>query len=182
MHSAKIQRTRILVQQGDIAMALVDVIVSPDTTDIWMQKGTASAIAHACKVPIREEIDVPRPIPIGEVVMTSGGNLPARNIFHVPIMHPDDEETDRSKVIIALNGILRKMEDMKLSSIAFPAFGSATARFPYDVCAKVMLGNVFDYLFNRTSHIEVVAFVLYNLRAYEEFVKTFNSLKQVYMC
>ena len=71
---------------------------------------------------------------------------------------------------------------MKVTSIALPAFGSATARFPYDVCAKVMLGNIFDYLYNRTSHIELIAFVLYNTTAYDSFVKTFNALKQVYMC
>lgn len=182
MHSACLQHTKIIIQPGDIALLLVDGIVSPDTTDIWMQRGPAGAIARASRVPIREEIDVPRPIQIGEVVVTSAGDLPARNVLHVPIMHPDEQEIDRQKVTLALNAVLRKAEDLKLESLALPAFGSATKHYPYDVCAKVMLGNVFDYFFNRTSNLELVVFVLYNKIAYQEFVKVFDALKQVYMC
>jgi O-acetyl-ADP-ribose deacetylase len=103
-------------------------------------------------------------------------------VLHTPIMNPDDQETDRQKVMLAMNAILRKAEEMRLISIALPSFGSATARFPYDVCAKVMLGNIFDYFYNRTSNIELVVFVLYNKAAYDSFIKTFNALKQVYMC
>jgi len=182
MHSAYLQHTKLIVQQGDIALILVDGIVSPDTTDVWMQRGTAAALARSSRVPIREEIDMPRPVQIGEVVVTSAGDLPARNILHVPIMLPDDQETDRQKVTLALNAALRRAEDLKLGSLAIPAFGSATKHFPYDVCAKIMLGNVFDYFFNRTSNLELVVFVLYNKTAYQEFVKVFNALKQVFMC
>ena len=182
MFKSKIQRTTIIIQQGDVASILVDAIVSPDTTDVWMHRGAAAAISRASKVPIREEIDVPRPVPIGEVVVTSGGDLPARNILHVPIMTPDDQETDRSKVTLALNAVLRKAEEMRLNSLAIPMFGSATARFPYDVASKIMLGNIFDYFYNRTSNIELVVVVLYNKTAFESFAKAFTSLRQVYMC
>ncbi|MBD3271895.1 MAG: hypothetical protein GF384_05105, partial [Elusimicrobia bacterium] len=79
MQSCRIQKTRVVIQQGDIALMLVDGLVSPDTTDVWMQRGVAAAIARSCNVSIREEIDDPRPIPIGEVVVTSAGKLPARH-------------------------------------------------------------------------------------------------------
>jgi O-acetyl-ADP-ribose deacetylase (regulator of RNase III) len=77
---------------------------------------------------------------------------------------PKKPGTDSSAEIIrnATLNSLRRAEELKLRSIAFPALATGVASFPVDECAETMIGTTRDYAAeNPASSIEQVVFVLF---------------------
>jgi O-acetyl-ADP-ribose deacetylase (regulator of RNase III) len=65
---------------------------------------------------------------------------------------------------------LRRAEERKLRSIAFPALATGVAAFPVDECAQAMLGAVRDYAREQPqSSIQRVIFVLFGEEEYRIF-------------
>jgi O-acetyl-ADP-ribose deacetylase len=180
MESAKIQKTIIAIQEGDVSNLVVDAIVSPDSSDFFMSKGPARAIAKASDVRVRQEIQLDKPLQIGDVVLSSAGKLPSKHILHVAIMEPDARELDRNKITIAIRNVLRRADDSRFKTLGIPVFGSSLAAFPYDTCAKIMLNSIFDYFLNRESNIEMVIVAVFDKDALDPFRKVFASVRQIY--
>jgi len=72
---------------------------------------------------------------------------------------------------------LKRAEELKLGSLAFPAIGTGVGWFPKDKCAKIMISVVSDFL-PRAKNLKTVIFALYDKRSYEIFEKELggNSL------
>jgi O-acetyl-ADP-ribose deacetylase (regulator of RNase III) len=65
---------------------------------------------------------------------------------------------------------LRRADERKLRSIAFPALATGVAAFPVDECAQTMIAAVRDYAREHPhSSIERVVFVLFGMEEYEIF-------------
>jgi O-acetyl-ADP-ribose deacetylase (regulator of RNase III) len=87
-------------------------------------------------------------------------------------MVPKDPGTGSSVEIIrsATVASLRRAEELRLKSIAFPALATGVARFPVDRCAEVMIAAARNYAAERPdSSIELVVFVLFTPDDYETF-------------
>ncbi|MEX2689946.1 MAG: macro domain-containing protein, partial [Candidatus Njordarchaeum guaymaensis] len=74
----------IIVIKGDITKMDVDAIVNPANSLLIMGGGVAGAIKRRGGQIIEDEAVKQGPIPVGNAVITSAGNLKARYVIHAP--------------------------------------------------------------------------------------------------
>ena len=172
---------QIEIRRGDITeQREVDAIVNAANTDLILGAGVAGAILRKGGDEVDREARAKGPVRLGEAVATFAGRLPNAYVIHAAAMgyRQEDELVPKragslsSAAIIrdATINSLRRAEELKLASIAFPALATGVAAFPVDECAQVMIGAAREYAAeNPTSSIGRVVFVLWGSEDYETF-------------
>ncbi len=136
---------RVRVLQGDITKQNVDVIVNAANSTLLGGGGVDGAI-HAKGGPrILEECReirrtrFPRGLPTGEVVLTTGGSLPARYVIHTvgPITRIG-HVPDALMLASCYRNSLALAADNGLRSIAFPAISTGAFGYPPEQAAPVV--------------------------------------------
>ena len=79
----------ISILQGDITAVEADAIVNAANNRLWMGGGVAGAIKRKGGKSIEDEAVRLGPIPIGEAVATTAGNLNAKYVIHAAGMGTD---------------------------------------------------------------------------------------------
>jgi O-acetyl-ADP-ribose deacetylase (regulator of RNase III) len=178
---------KIEIRQGDITeQPDVDAIVNAANTDLMLGAGVAGAIRRKGGNIIDEEGRKKAPIRLGEAAVTTAGSLPNQYVIHAAAMGyraeddlvPKKPGTESSAEIIrdATINSLRRAEELKLKSIAFPALATGVAGFPVDECAEVMITAARDYASQHPdSSIELVVFVLFTSADHAVFKKFAES-------
>ena len=167
----KIEKTfdgkKIVLIQGDITDSETDAIVNTANNHLWMGSGVAGAIKAKGGVEIEKEAKAKGPIPIGEAVATSAGKLKVKYVIHAVVMG-QDLRTDEKYIRAATWNSLKRAEELKLSSIAFPALGTGVGGFPMDKCAKVTINAAVSFLIEGKS-VKEVHFVLFRKQDFDIF-------------
>ncbi|UCE39501.1 MAG: macro domain-containing protein [Thermoplasmata archaeon] len=172
----KIGNTTITLQQGDITEIEADAIVNAANNHLWMGGGVAGAIKRKGGKIIEDEAVKLGPIPIGEAVATTAGKLNAKYVIHAAGMGTD-LKTDEEKIRNATLNSLKRANELKIKSIAFPSIGTGVGGFPLDTAADIMLRCAIEHVKKDTS-LENVIFVLYQKDAYKIFENVLGSLKR----
>lgn len=159
------QRIKISLVQGDITEQKVDAIVNAANDHLWMGAGVAGAIKRKVGKEIEEEAMKQGPISIGEAVVTSAGNLKVKYVIHAAVMG-QDLVTNEEYIRNATLNSLKRAEELKIKSIAFPAFGTGVGGFPTDKCAEIMLGAVKDFS-KDAKYLKEISFVLFDKKSYD---------------
>ncbi|KYK33848.1 MAG: Appr-1-p processing protein [Theionarchaea archaeon DG-70-1] len=163
--------TKIKIVKGDIAEIEADVLVNAANNHLWMGAGVAGALKRAGGKRIEEEAVKKGPIPVGDAVETTAGNLKAKYVIHAAVMG-QDLQTDESKVRNATRNSLKLADKLGVNSVAFPALGTGVGGFPLGRCAQVMLEEVATFSGSLT-----VMFVLYSDESYKIFRETYASMR-----
>jgi O-acetyl-ADP-ribose deacetylase (regulator of RNase III) len=151
--------------QGDITEQEVDAVVNAANDHLWMGAGVAGAIKRKGGIEIEKEAMSQGPIPVGEAVMTTAGRLIAKYVIHAAVMGQDLVTSEEYIRGATLNS-LKRAEELKLKSVAFPAFGTGVGGFPVDECARIML-DVIRGFSAKAEYPEEVWFVLFDKQSYE---------------
>ncbi len=155
------------VAEGDITDYEGDAIVNAANNHFWMGGGVAGAIKRRGGPEIEQEAMRQGPRPVGEAIITSGGNLKAKYVIHAAVMG-QDLQTDASKILSATRSSLQLAESYKMGSIAFPALGTGVGGFPLSEAAEIMVGTAHNFL--KTSlTLKRVTFVLFDREAFDIF-------------
>ncbi|MFA5116694.1 MAG: NUDIX domain-containing protein, partial [Candidatus Omnitrophota bacterium] len=101
---------------------------------------------------------------------TGAGSLPAKYVIHAATMGMDFA-TDEDKVRSSCRSSLKAAEELRVSSIAFPALGCGVGGFPLSACAKIMAQEVLRHLRQNDSCLKEVVFCLYDIKAFDIFNK-----------
>ncbi|MDH3891099.1 MAG: macro domain-containing protein [candidate division Zixibacteria bacterium] len=158
---------RVEIVKGDITQVDVDAIVNAANNELWMGAGVAGAIKSTGGEIIEREAMAKGPIMPGEAVFTTAGKLPHKAVIHAAVMGQDLRTTDkliRQATIATLN----TAENLKLSSLALPAFGTGVGGFPMKACAYIMTRAVNGYQ-PLAKHLERVLFCLFDEYAFQTF-------------
>jgi O-acetyl-ADP-ribose deacetylase len=147
---------RVRILQGDITKQNVDVIVNAANSTLLGGGGVDGAIhakggpqiLEACREIRRTRY--PHGLPTGEVVLTTGGNLPARYVIHTV-----------GPITAAENG---------LRSIAFPAISTGAFGYPPEQAAPVVSETIESALTAGTL-VERVHLVFYEAEDARLFLK-----------
>jgi len=159
------QKVAIKLIQGDITEQEVDAIVNAANNHLWMGAGVAGAIKRKGGIEIEKEAMSIGPIPVGEAVVTKAGNLKAKYVIHAAVMG-QDLITNEEYIKNATRNSLKRAEELKIKSIAFPAFGTGVGGFPVDECAKIMLAEAKNFSKN-AKPLKEVRFVLFDKKSYD---------------
>src|SRR5713101_7168844 len=104
-------RAKVTIRQGDLTSEKVDAIVNAANSDLILGGGVAGAIRTRGGPTIQKECERIGPIPIGEAVITGGGNLPARHVIHAASMELGGLTGERGLRECTRNSLLRAKEN-----------------------------------------------------------------------
>lgn len=156
---------------GDILDSHAEVIVSSDDTMLTMGGGLSGHILDIGGPDIERQTSKFVPVAIGDVAVTSAGNLPQKYIFHAVTLDrcdpgyaslPVSDVNDVYSYIIgrAIKKCFALMRTLDIRSIAFPCIGAGSAGIPYDEVAKRMAKTIGTMLMNTNKAISVEVWLL----------------------
>jgi O-acetyl-ADP-ribose deacetylase (regulator of RNase III) len=158
---------RIELWNGDICDLEVDAIVNPANLSLWMSTGVGGAIKRAGGDDIEFAAVRQAPVPLGESVVTTAGNLAARAVIHA-VSLDRDRRTSAPVIEAATRSAMARAREINATSVAFPALGTGVGGFPLEEAARVTVAAVRDEL-TRSPGIEHVIFALRGAAPYEAF-------------
>jgi O-acetyl-ADP-ribose deacetylase (regulator of RNase III) len=165
----RVGQTDIVLERGDITEYEVDAIVNAANSTLSMGAGVAGAIKRKGGTIIEEDAVRQGPVDVGDVVVTTAGNLPASYVIHAAVMG-QDLRASSDVVRRATLAAMRRAEDMRLHSLAFPAFGTGVGRMSPQDAAQAMVEALRAHLAEvATSSIRRVHLVLFEDDTYRAF-------------
>lgn len=162
----KYNNSELIIRFGDILQSKTDVIVCSDDYMLSASGGVSSAIRAISGDIILHDIQKKANAELGDVVVTTAGNLPHRFLFHCITVGKTgtnglvpEEETKREEYIIqhSISKCLRLLTALDLSSMAMPCIGAGYAAFGFERVGRVMSNVVADFLLktNKSYHLEL---------------------------
>lgn len=152
LRSFTFRNTTIEIVQDDITKQDTDAIVNAANSYLKHGGGVAAAIVRAGGEEIQRESDeyVKKhgPVPVSEVAVTGAGKLRAKYVLHV-VGPRWGEGNEHEKLYRAVQNVLKKAEELKLTSLSVPAVSSGIFGFPKDQCAEVFFKAIMDFLKER---------------------------------
>jgi O-acetyl-ADP-ribose deacetylase (regulator of RNase III) len=129
------------VVEGDITQLEVDAIANAANNRLWMGAGVAGAIKRAAGDEVEREAVALGPIDVGDAVATGAGRLSARYVIHGAVMG-QDLQTNGELIEHTTSRCLEVADELRVESLALPAFGTGVGGFPLDECARIMVETV----------------------------------------
>ncbi|XP_070541067.1 uncharacterized protein [Ptychodera flava] len=151
-----LSKTKVSVRQGDITKENVDIIVNAANESLIHGGDVAGAIVQVGGYGIQQEsYEIMKsrhgkPLQLSEVVCTKAGALPCNRILHTvgPVWKTLGKQKVKEALYQCCTNLLSEAGYYGAQSIAIPAIGTGIFGVPKDLCAKVMLNAVLDYLSN----------------------------------
>ncbi len=154
-----VNQTVLRLQRGDLTALSVDAFVFYAKENLELGSGFGTAIQTRGGEEVRRELNTIGPIRMGEAVMTTAGGMAAKHVIHAcgPKFQEDGTE---NKLRDCLLSSLRCADKDRLKSIAYPPMGAGFYGIPLEMCARVMLETIRDFLRGETSLEEVIICVI----------------------
>src|SRR5262245_5958156 len=177
---AKIGKTTLRLVSGDIADQETDAVVT--AADWRLNKGTGTdGTIHTKGGPrIDEECRRIGACPIGDAVITTGGDLRARSVIHAvgPVWRGgDDYEPDL--LASAYQSSLEVAVKHGLHSISLPAISTGACVYPLRLAAPIALRTIIEFLERQQHSLDEVRIVLCARQddgAYTMFAQTLEQI------
>jgi O-acetyl-ADP-ribose deacetylase (regulator of RNase III) len=164
--------------KGDITTINADAIVNAANTSLLGGGGVDGAIHRKGGPKILEEcIEIRNKqggCPVGEAVITTGGDLPAKHVIHTvgPVWHGGNKR-EKELLASAYNHSLKLAEEHNLAKIAFPNISTGVYGFPKTPAAEIAVSTVKQFMQN-AKNVKEVVFVCFddeNYRLYSQLLK-----------
>ncbi len=128
---------------GDITSSQADVLVSSDDYVLSMGGGVSAAIRRAGGEAVMLDAAKKTPAELGDVIVTTAGNLPAAYLFHAITIGEGGRAEDAASVLQkATVRCFELLDTLGLETIAFPAIGAGVAGFSYEEVAVKMAEQI----------------------------------------
>jgi O-acetyl-ADP-ribose deacetylase (regulator of RNase III) len=161
----------IEVAQLDISLAAVDAVVNAANESLQLGAGVAGAIRRRGGPSIQEECDRIGHCPVGEAVVTGGGDLTARWVVHAvgPVWRGGDvgEEAALASAVLAA---LSRAEEIGARSVAVPAISTGIFGFPVERAAEISVASARSFA-DTAKVVERIVFCLFDERTRDVFRK-----------
>ena len=155
--------TRLKLVTGDIAEQDTEAVVTAAHWRLNKGAGTDGTIHSKGGPRIYEECKKIGGCPMGEEVITTGGDLKARFVIHAvgPVWRGGDE----SEAVLLAGAYRRSLEVAVangIRSISFPSISTGAFCYPMRLAAPVALVTVLEFLKKQRHELEEVRFVIYS--------------------
>ncbi len=131
----------IEVVEGDITEADTEAITNAANNHLWMGSGVAGAIKRKAGTAVEQEAVGRGPIEVGSAVETGAGELPHRYVLHGAVMG-QDLQTDADLIDRTTRSVLELADELGLTSLALPAFGTGVGGVEASECAEAMVAAI----------------------------------------
>jgi O-acetyl-ADP-ribose deacetylase (regulator of RNase III) len=175
-----IGKTTLRLVTGDIAEQGTDAVV---TAAHWrLNKGTGTdGTIHTRGGPrIYEECRRIGGGPVGDAVITTGGDLRARHVIHAvgPVWRGGDE-SESTLLASAYRRSLEVAVRHGLHSISFPSISTGAFAYPIRRAAPVALGAIIEFLERERHDLDEVRVVLYTREDEKAYAVFAGALEQL---
>jgi O-acetyl-ADP-ribose deacetylase (regulator of RNase III) len=171
---------RVVVLTGNITQEKVDAIVNAANSTLLggggvdgaIHEAGGQAILDACREIRRTQY--PQGLPTGEVVITTGGNLPARFVIHtVGPIKGIDIANEAEQLANCYRNSLKLAVENDLETIAFPSISTGAYGYPKDEAAEISSQAIKEFLENddKLKEVRLVFFELGDLQKFIEHQK-----------
>lgn len=164
---------KIELQLGDITQLSVDAIVNAANSSLMGGGGVDGAIHRAGGAQILAECMEIRnrqgKCDVGEAVITTAGNLPAKKVIHIVGPYWNGGDNDEAALLknCYINS-LKLAEENDLKTIAFPNISTGVFHFPKEKAAIIAIKTVKEYMAHSTlEKVVLVCFDEENYRLYQ---------------
>ncbi|XP_043550088.1 protein mono-ADP-ribosyltransferase PARP14 isoform X4 [Chiloscyllium plagiosum] len=164
-----IGKVKLVAAQGDITAEQTDAIVNCTNVNLNRNKGVCGAILKAAGQSVVDECSQLGVQNEDTVVITKAGNLQVKYIIHLAGWLKA-QNTKGSLV-----KVLKECENLKISSVSFPALGTGEAKLnPQDI-ANALLDAISDYVVDfvqpSLSLIRIVLFHSFMLDSFRQCIE-----------
>lgn len=158
----RIGKTVLRLVTGDVAEQDTDAVVTAAHWRLNKGAGTDGTIHTKGGPKIYEECRKIGGCPIGDAVITTGGNLKARHVIHAvgPVWRGGDEN-EPELLASAYRRSLEVAVANKLRSISIPSISTGAFGYPLKLAAPIAMKTIVDFLRNGRHDLEEVRMVLY---------------------
>src|SRR5205809_4038769 len=176
-----IGKTTLRLVTGDIADQDTDAVV---TAAHWrLNKGTGTdGTIHTRGGPrIYEECRRIGGCPVGDAVITTGGNLRARHVIHAvgPVWRGGGEH-EPELLASAYRRSLEVAARHGLRSISFPSISTGAFVYPIRLAAPVALRTIIEFLERERHDLDEVRMVLYTREDARPYAVSAETLKRLF--
>jgi O-acetyl-ADP-ribose deacetylase (regulator of RNase III) len=157
-----IGKTVLRLVTGDIADQDTDAVVTAAHWRLNKGTGTDGTIHTKGGPKIYEECRRIGGCPIGDAVITTGGDLKARHVIHAvgPVWHGGDEQEPQLPAS-AYRRSLQVAAEHHLQSISFPSLSTGAFAYPMQLAAPIALKTIIEFLAKERHNLNEVRLVLY---------------------
>ena len=157
-----IGRTTLRLVVGDIAEQDTDAVVTAAHWRLNKGMGTDGTIHSKGGPKIYEECQRIGGCPIGDAVITTGGNLKARHVIHAvgPVWRGGDEH-EPELLASAYRRSLEVAAQHGLHSISIPSISTGAFVYPIRLAAPIALKTIIEFLESGQHSFDEVRMVLY---------------------
>ena len=168
---------QISILKGDITQIAVDAIINAANTSLLGGGGVDGAIHRRGGAAILQECQKIRAkqggCAVGEAVITTAGNLPAKYVIHT--VGPTWFNREKNEPILLENAYrnsFKLADHLGLKTIAFPNISTGIYRFPKQLAAQIAFKVINDEL-KQSQSVQEVVFVCFD----DENFNIYQSLK-----
>lgn len=166
---------RIVLLKDDITKVPVEAIVNAANTFLLGGGGVDGAIHRAGGPAILAECQQIRNrqggCKVGDAVITTAGDLPAKYVIHTVGPHWHDGRHDEETLLKnAYLSCFKLVEEYGIQTVSFPNISTGIYRFPKQLAAEIAVG-VINQCLRENSNIEQVILVCFDEENYDLYSK-----------
>src|SRR3989440_2200543 len=175
-----IGKTTLRLVTGDIADQDTDAVVTAAHWRLNKGTGTDGTIHTKGGPKVYEECRRIGGCPIGDAVITTGGNLKAKHVIHAvgPVWRGGDEQ-EPELLASAYRRSLQVAAQHQLHSISIPSISTGAFVYPIRLAAPIALRTIIEFLEREQHSLDEVRMVLYTRedgKAYTVFAEILEQI------
>jgi O-acetyl-ADP-ribose deacetylase (regulator of RNase III) len=174
MNQITIKNAVIEIFVGDLINAQYDAIVIPTNSRLLPSGALRCKVikeaGHTVQLECNQVISKISNVPMGGAIITSGGDLYAKFIFHVRAGH------DQKKLMLATWNSLVLADKEELLSIVFPPISIDVLGFNATICASIMIPTIQKFVTEKNLNLKNVSVCVETLPVYKEFESALINL------
>lgn len=176
----RIGKTMLRLVTGDIAEQDTDAVVTAAHWRLNKGNGTDGTIHTKGGPRIYEECRRIGGCPIGDAVITTGGDLKARHVIHAvgPVWEGGDNH-EPELLASAYRRSLQVAAENGLRSISFPSISTGAFVYPIRLAAPIALKTIIRFLESEPHNLEEVRMVLYSREDEKAYTTFARALEQI---
>lgn len=176
----KIGKTVVRLVTGDIADQDTDAVVTAAHWRLNKGNGTDGTIHTKGGPKIYEECRRIGGCPIGDAVITTGGNLKARHVIHAvgPVWRGGDED-EPALLASAYRRSLQVAAQHQLQSISIPSISTGAFVYPIRLAGPIALTTIIRFLETEQHKLREVRMVLYTREDDKAYTIFAQSLEEI---
>ena len=165
---------------GDIADQDTDAVVTAAHWRLNKGNGTDGTIHTKGGPKVYEECRRIGGCPIGDAVITTGGNLKARHVIHAvgPVWRGGDEH-EPELLASAYRRSLQVAAQHGLHSISIPSISTGAFVYPIRLAAPIALTTIIEFLEGERHNLDEVRMVLYTREDDKAYAIFAQALEQI---